>query len=122
MPGACCLPHLAWTYDLLSSRWLLSCALDAALRLWDLYEGSLHYTLHAHEGAVLACAFSPSGVRTQNALGVSRLRHRGAKAWSKMTLACPACCSDASVPAGKSLHNEAHVRRLPVPGMAADVA
>ena len=42
-------------------RWLLSCALDATLRLWDLSQGSLHYTLHAHEGAVLACAFSPSG-------------------------------------------------------------
>ena len=43
-------------------RWLLSSALCGTLRLWDLQAGSLHYTLHGHEGAVLACAFTPSGM------------------------------------------------------------
>ena len=30
-------------------------------QVWDLVEGRLFYTLHGHEGAANACAFSPAG-------------------------------------------------------------
>lgn len=30
-------------------------------QVWDLREGQLFYTLHGHEGATLAGAFSPAG-------------------------------------------------------------
>lgn len=30
-------------------------------QVWDLREGALFYTLHGHEGATLAGAFSPAG-------------------------------------------------------------
>lgn len=30
-------------------------------QVWDLREGQLFYTLHGHEGATLAAAFSPAG-------------------------------------------------------------
>lgn len=29
--------------------------------MWDLREGQLFYTLHGHEGATTAAAFSPAG-------------------------------------------------------------
>ena len=34
---------------------------DTTLKIWDLREGQLFYTLHGHEGATLAAAFSPAG-------------------------------------------------------------
>lgn len=34
---------------------------DATLKIWDLREGQLFYTLHGHEGATLAARFSPAG-------------------------------------------------------------
>ena len=33
----------------------------AHTQVWDLREGQLFYTLHGHEGAILAAAFSPAG-------------------------------------------------------------
>lgn len=40
---------------------MLSTSLDSTLKVWDLREGHLFYTLHGHEGATLAGAFSPAG-------------------------------------------------------------
>lgn len=34
---------------------------DSTLKIWDLREGQLFYTLHGHEGATLAANFSPAG-------------------------------------------------------------
>lgn len=34
---------------------------DSTLKIWDLREGQLFYTLHGHEGAIMATTFSPAG-------------------------------------------------------------
>ena len=44
-----------------SGSYLLTGSTDSKLKVWDLVEGRLFYTLHGHEGAVNACEFSPSG-------------------------------------------------------------
>jgi WD40 repeat protein len=44
-----------------SGHFLLTTSLDASLKLWDLREGCLLYTLQGHEGATLGAAFSPAG-------------------------------------------------------------
>ncbi len=52
---------------------LLSSSLDASLRVWDLREGQLFYTLHGHEGATNGVTFSPAGDYFASA-GVRMLR------------------------------------------------
>ena len=44
-----------------SGSYLLTGSADAKVKVWDLVEGRLFYTLHSHEGAVHACEFSPAG-------------------------------------------------------------
>lgn len=44
-----------------SGNFLLSSSLDSTLKVWDVREGQLFYTLHGHEGAVGSCCFSPAG-------------------------------------------------------------
>lgn len=44
-----------------SGGFLLSSALDATVKVWDLREGRLFYTLFGHEGATLGLNFSPAG-------------------------------------------------------------
>ena len=44
-----------------SGSFLLTGSDDTKLKVWDLQEGRLFYTLHGHEGPVNACAFSPAG-------------------------------------------------------------
>jgi WD40 repeat protein len=40
---------------------LVSASMDGSLKLWDLRQGCLSYTMRAHEGPVLAACFSPDG-------------------------------------------------------------
>lgn len=44
-----------------SGNYLVSGGEDMVVKLWDLREGHLYYTLHGHEGAVRSVNFSPSG-------------------------------------------------------------
>lgn len=44
-----------------SGRYLVSCSLDATLKVWDLRMGYAIYTLYGHEGATTAANFSPDG-------------------------------------------------------------
>lgn len=44
-----------------SGNFLLTTSLDSTLKIWDVREGQLFYTLHGHEGAVYDCCFSPAG-------------------------------------------------------------
>jgi centriolar protein POC1 len=44
-----------------SGHYLLSSGADAALKIWDLREGRLLFTLRGHEGPVTACSFSADG-------------------------------------------------------------
>jgi hypothetical protein len=44
-----------------TGSFLLTSSLDTSLRVWDLREGQLLYTLHGHEGATSGVAFSPAG-------------------------------------------------------------
>jgi len=40
---------------------LLSSSNDSTLKIWDLRQGHILYTLYGHEGASTSAAFSPSG-------------------------------------------------------------
>ena len=42
-------------------NYLLSCSADGALRIWDVREGRLLYTVLAHSDSVNCCEFSPDG-------------------------------------------------------------
>ena len=44
-----------------AGRLLISSSNDCSLKQWDLREGRLTHTLHAHHGAVCSTSFSPSG-------------------------------------------------------------
>tara|TARA_B110000208_G_C11732577_1_gene416949 strand:- start:3 stop:1511 length:1509 start_codon:yes stop_codon:yes gene_type:complete len=44
-----------------SGNFLLSASRDSTLRVWDIREGHLVYTLRGHAGGVTACAFSQDG-------------------------------------------------------------
>jgi centriolar protein POC1 len=45
-----------------NGEWLLSTGMDGVVKIWDLKEGHLFYTLHGHKhGATTATAFSPTG-------------------------------------------------------------
>lgn len=44
-----------------SGNFLVSSSLDSTLKVWDVREGQLFYTLHGHEGAVGSCCFAPAG-------------------------------------------------------------
>jgi WD40 repeat protein len=46
---------------MLPRSFLISTSLDTTIKVWDLREGQLFYTLHGHEGATMAAAFSPAG-------------------------------------------------------------
>jgi hypothetical protein len=58
-----------------TGSFLLTSSLDTSLRVWDLREGQLFYTLHGHEGATNAVAFSPAGdyFASAGARGLSHL-------------------------------------------------
>lgn len=40
---------------------MLSSSLDGTLKVWDVREGRLFYTVHGHEGSALGVDFSPTG-------------------------------------------------------------
>jgi len=40
---------------------MISCSDDGSLKIWDLREGQLVYTLRAHDGSVCSTSFSASG-------------------------------------------------------------
>ena len=42
-------------------NFMLSSSLDGTLKVWDIREGRLFYTVHGHEGATLGVDFSPAG-------------------------------------------------------------
>lgn len=44
-----------------SGGFLASSSLDATIKIWDLRQGTLFYTLSGHEGATLGLDFSPAG-------------------------------------------------------------
>ena len=44
-----------------SGNFLLSTSNDSSLKIWDLCEGQLFYTLHGHQGAATSGRFSPTG-------------------------------------------------------------
>ena len=44
-----------------SGRYLLSSSKDSTLKIWDLRQGHILYTLYGHEGASTSVGFSPCG-------------------------------------------------------------
>ena len=44
-----------------SGRYLLSASNDSTLKIWDLRQGHILYTLYGHEGASTCVNFSPCG-------------------------------------------------------------
>ena len=44
-----------------NGRYLISSSNDSTLKIWDLRQGHILYTLYGHEGASSAASFSPSG-------------------------------------------------------------
>lgn len=40
---------------------MLSSSLDGTLKVWDVREGRLFYTVHGHERSTLGVGFSPAG-------------------------------------------------------------
>ena len=44
-----------------SGNFLTSTSADGTIKVYDLREGHLYYTLHGHEGATTCAAFSPAG-------------------------------------------------------------
>ena len=44
-----------------NGRFLLSASADATLKIWDLRQGHILYTLYGHEGASTSVNFSPCG-------------------------------------------------------------
>ena len=44
-----------------SGRYLVSCSLDSTIKIWDLYNYSLWYTLYGHEGPIYSVSFNKTG-------------------------------------------------------------
>ena len=44
-----------------NGRYLLSSSLDSTVKIWDLRQGHILYSLYGHEGAANTVGFSPSG-------------------------------------------------------------
>ena len=44
-----------------NGRYLLSSSNDSTLKIWDLRQGHILYTLYGHEGSSTSTAFSPCG-------------------------------------------------------------
>jgi len=44
-----------------NGRYLLSSSNDSTLKIWDLRQGHILYTLYGHEGQSTSCAFTPCG-------------------------------------------------------------
>ena len=44
-----------------NGRYLLSSSKDSTLKIWDLRQGHILYTLYGHEGSSNAIGFSPCG-------------------------------------------------------------
>ena len=46
-----------------SGNWVISASADCSLKVLDILEGRLVYTLHGHEGTINCVTFSPDGKR-----------------------------------------------------------
>lgn len=57
-PPLCCLSGISFHP---SGSFLASSSLDGTIKIWDLRQGTLFYTLFGHEGATLGLEFSPAG-------------------------------------------------------------
>lgn len=44
-----------------SKKYLVSCSLDSTIKIWDLYNNLLLYTLYGHEGPIYSVSFNNSG-------------------------------------------------------------
>jgi len=44
-----------------NGRYLLSASADSTVKVWDLRQGHILFSLFGHEGAASTCAFSPGG-------------------------------------------------------------
>ena len=44
-----------------NGRYLLSAASDATVKIWDLRQGHILYSLYGHEGSATTCSLSPGG-------------------------------------------------------------
>lgn len=44
-----------------NGRYLVSSSADSTVKVWDLRQGHILYTLYGHEGSANAVQFSPSG-------------------------------------------------------------
>ena len=70
---------------------MMSCSDDGSLKLWDLREGQLTYSLRAHVGSVCSTSFSASGPRLVNGsvhLAISALTHQHTLAHTPRTTFC----------------------------------
>ena len=44
-----------------NGRYLLSASADSTVKIWDLRQGHILYSLYGHEGSSTTCSFSPGG-------------------------------------------------------------
>ena len=44
-----------------NGRYLLSSSSDSTVKIWDLRQGHILYSLYGHEGSSTTCSFSPGG-------------------------------------------------------------
>lgn len=44
-----------------NGRYLVSSSVDSTVKVWDLRQGHILYTLYGHEGSANSVSFSPSG-------------------------------------------------------------
>ena len=111
-----------------SGNFLLTASADNTVKVWDLREGQLFYTLNGHEGAATCCEFSPGGdffatggadanvmvwkTNFDRALGDGYSPGPAAKAKARRRAAEP-------VPPSRRVHSETAARRRPCAALAA---
>jgi centriolar protein POC1 len=44
-----------------SKKYLVSCSLDSTIKIWDLYNNLILYTLYGHEGPIYSVSFNNTG-------------------------------------------------------------